>query len=184
MILLLNNPSNYPSFNAEGEHLSAHGVVKIKSNEILTLEVRNISSQSLYVAILDLCPSWKIESLVQSDGGGNYILIPPANETFSGEEEQQFQMMVPSWAKSKGLNQCEDVMKVFITRELTSFSSLLLPEATALKRSRGQQYLSRSFIGSNIHLLINGSLRSSTQSASWSTRNLIIVTEDEQCDIV
>jgi hypothetical protein len=171
-------------FNAEGEDLSARGVVKIKSNEILTIKVRNISSQPLYVAILDLCPSWKIESLVHSDGGGNYIPIPPANETFSGEEEQQFQMIVPSWAKSKGLNQCEDVIKVFITREPTSFSSLLLPEATALKRSRGQQYLGRSFIESNIHHLINGSLRSSTQSASWSTRNFIIVTDDEQGDVV
>ncbi|KAJ5328561.1 hypothetical protein N7452_008951 [Penicillium brevicompactum] len=165
--------------NAKGEDFSAHGIVEIKSNEILTIKVRNLSSQPLYIAILDLCPSWKIECLTQIDGGGDYIPVPATSDTFSGEENQQFQMVVPSWARSKGLKRCEDVIKVFITREPTSFSSLLLP-AAALDGSREQQYLGRSFIERNINLLMNGSLRSSTtQSADWSTRNFIIVTEDE-----
>lgn len=93
-------------------------------------------------------------------------------------------MVVPSWAREKGLQKCEDFMKVFITDQPTSFAPLLLPGITSTA-SQPRSY-NRGHDQALSHLLcqLGRSFRSmrGDGEANWTIRNFIIVTEYNTAD--
>lgn len=117
-------------------------------------------------------------------GGGEYIVIPLRGGFHDREDTIEFAMVVPSWARERGLQKCEDFMKVFTTDQPTSFAPLLLPGITSTaSQPRGH---SRGHDQALSHLLsrLGRSFRSmrGDGEANWTTRIFIIVTEYGRAD--
>ncbi|KAH8689814.1 caspase domain-containing protein [Talaromyces proteolyticus] len=105
---------------------SLTGTVTVLDNGILQLTVQNNSEHCLYVHVYDMGPSWQVENLMRAE----YLTLPPKNDSIglSGRMSKKLLMTIPDSLKKLGLQECEDVVKVFITRHPTSFSSLELPK--------------------------------------------------------
>ncbi|GKZ81589.1 hypothetical protein AnigIFM56816_006110 [Aspergillus niger] len=158
--------------STSGKEYSEPGTIIIENSDIVTLEMENIGPRTIYVAVLDLCPSWKIVSLVHNDGGGDYIPIPPTSL-----DSRKFRMTVPSWAKGRGIKRCKDVIKLFITDEPVSFNSLLLPEAGVLVR--GSEPRRTHYSHYNKWAFFDRLTRSGAgYEVKWSSKSFPIITED------
>lgn len=98
--------------------------ITVVDNGILLLKVQNNSEHCLYVHVYDMGPSWQVENLMKAE----YLSLPPKNEPngLSGRISKKLSMTIPDSLKKLGLRECEDIIKVFITRQPSSFSSLEL----------------------------------------------------------
>ena len=76
--------------------------------------IENLSDQPLYVTIFDLGPSWQIINMISGDGGDDYEVVP-AKRGAKGSVKISWEMIVPDSFRKRGLNHCEDVIKVFVT---------------------------------------------------------------------
>jgi hypothetical protein len=104
--------------------------LEIIHEDIIKLIVRKTGDDPLYVHIYNLGPSWQIDGLIDNDGGGDYTIILPKTKLdfLSGYEEFEIEMTVPQFLVDKGQNHCEDILKVFLTSQPTSFAPLMLPK--------------------------------------------------------
>jgi hypothetical protein len=112
-----------------GKDLEAGDILNVSHEDELSLTVQNFGDKPLYVAIFDLGPSWQIASLTCEDGGGEYMVVPSKNDRGdAGKIEVEWEMIVPDSFRKRGQEQCEDVIKVFVTSKPTSFAPLVLPK--------------------------------------------------------
>ncbi|KAJ5626994.1 hypothetical protein N7528_004421 [Penicillium herquei] len=162
-----------------GNDCSQEGSLQVTHGDTVKLTIRNHSTKTLYVSILDLCPSWKISNLTDDDGGGDYLIIPPS-DVDAREKTIELSMEIPRWAQKAGIPQCEDVIKVFITDQPTSFSPLLLEGISEPKPAeQWTRYNRRSEASLSSFLSQLGTpsraVRGSRESC-WTTRNFILAT--------
>ncbi|KAK4233730.1 caspase domain-containing protein [Achaetomium macrosporum] len=75
--------------------------------------IENVGETNLYVALLDFGPSWQIADLFSNAYKSGFIVVPPKSNWDAGREEVRLTMEVPERLRSRGHNQCEDVIKVF-----------------------------------------------------------------------
>jgi hypothetical protein len=112
--------------HASGDTFDAGYVVKASHNDTLELVVENKGDRSLYLHVYDLGPCWQVENIFRRA----FEVIPPraTRQGFSGTTRKKLKMTVPTELREKGLYQCDDIIKVFITAQPTSFMSLELPK--------------------------------------------------------
>ncbi|KAI1303462.1 caspase domain-containing protein [Xylaria venustula] len=131
-------------FHTECAHSQC--LVEVEHDDVVSLVVKNKeeavqikkqdADRSLYCHLYSMGSSWEIESLLAA----NHVVIPPRfsnksddfPEGTDGEWRKRIQMTVP-----QGQHQCDDIFKVFLTRQSTSFSSLELPELGKPAESHG-----------------------------------------------
>jgi hypothetical protein len=91
-----------------------------------TFKLENIGNRKLFVHIYNLGPRWEVTDIYR----GTYEAVPPKNSTegFAGKMQKTLKLVVPSELRELGQSQCEDIIKVFITTEPTSFDLLELPK--------------------------------------------------------
>ncbi|KAL9099251.1 MAG: hypothetical protein Q9187_009524, partial [Circinaria calcarea] len=110
-------------------------LIEVESDDELELVVRNegnIDGDPLYLHILNMGPNWEIESILH----GNYEVLPPrfSNQHMDfqqgtvGEWRKKLEMEVPPKIKEQEHLHYEDIIKVFLTTQSTSFMPLELPE--------------------------------------------------------
>jgi hypothetical protein len=164
-----------------GNNLGAAGLLDVKHEDQLSLTVQNFSGKPLYVALFNLGPSWQIASLTCEDGGGDYRVVPPKDDTrsHSGKTEIRWAMVVPESFRKQGHYQCEDVMKVFITSKPTSFAPLVLPKIPISVENfdrpvRGDHNQLSKFL-SELATPFRGS-EDGISDDEWVTRNFVIRT--------
>ncbi|KAH6696608.1 putative caspase [Leptodontidium sp. MPI-SDFR-AT-0119] len=98
------------------------------------LQVENKGNKSIYVYVYDMGTCWQIENILR----GSYEVVPSKNsgQGFTGALKKKLKTMVPAEVRERGYRQCEDIIKVFITSQPTSFDSLELPKlGESVKRS-------------------------------------------------
>ena len=121
-----------PGCSEKCDHPSC--LIEAEPGEELELVVKNKGNNggdSLYLHILNIGPNWEIENIL----GGNHEVIPPRQSNrhldfpqgTSGEWRKTLEMQIPSEIYENGHAHCEDIIKVFLTVQLTSFTSLELP---------------------------------------------------------
>jgi hypothetical protein len=100
--------------------------------ELLVKNLEEPEGSSLYVHVYNMGSRWQIKDIL----GGNYEVNPPRGSNMDeddfprgteGEWRRKLRMSVPKELIKQGKTQCEDVIKVFLTRQPTSFTSLALP---------------------------------------------------------
>ncbi|RYP20118.1 hypothetical protein DL765_002960 [Monosporascus sp. GIB2] len=153
------------------------GSFDVKHGKIWGFTVQNFGDKPLYMAISNFTPSWQIINLVSGSGGGDFLVVPPKEEGNS-KVEIPLQMEVPEFLRSRDQNQCEDIVKIFLTSKPTSFPSMVLPEmpldAEGLcgrVRGGGDQLL--NFLS---ELTTRFRSRCNALHEEWASRNFIIRT--------
>ena len=103
-----------------GEQIS----LQYKSPIKITME--NFGSTALYFYLYNLGPCWRVKGMLNA----TYETIPGHRKS-----SRKIQMTVPPVMSEHG--SCEDVIKVFVTSEPTSFDSLELPNLDELDKTSG-----------------------------------------------
>ncbi|RYP69872.1 hypothetical protein DL771_005815 [Monosporascus sp. 5C6A] len=166
---------------------AATGSFEVGHGDEWGLVIENRGEANLYVAMLNLGPSWQIVDLFSDAYMSGFIVIPPkSTSTWEGaanksQEEVRLRMEVPETLRGVGgLNRCEDVIKVFVTNTATSFSPLTLPEipldAKDLIHNTPQGYRnSDDQLTDFLQVLASGS-QSRGGPSHWATRTFIVLT--------
>jgi hypothetical protein len=162
-----------------GKELGTEGVINVGEDDELCLTIENKSPhETIYLSVFDLGPSWQIDNLLSQLGGGGFKVVPPKGGVCTGREEVRWGMCVPDSFRSRNMFQCDDILKVFVTRRPTSFAPLLLPgistSTTAYQQpSRGNRSpLTRFLSGLSAGNRGEGDI----SNEEWSTQSFIIRT--------
>ncbi|KAH6646597.1 hypothetical protein BKA67DRAFT_524451 [Truncatella angustata] len=89
-------------------------------------------NQVLYLHVYNLSPSYEVENILN----GDYLVVPARvrgqgqerNSYSPGTCKKKIQFNLPIEMKEQGLQECEDIIKVFLTTKPVSFLSLELPK--------------------------------------------------------
>lgn len=155
--------------------IGASGAFDIKHSGIWGFNIENTHDKPLYVALFNFSPLWEIINILSRSGGDDYLVIPPKDK-INGKKEIKLQMKIPEFLRNQGQDECEDIVKVFVTSKPILFPSMVLPKAvfdTDRLRERGST--------DNLSLLLSelpGGLRgqNSIVEEEWTTQNFIIRT--------
>jgi len=108
-----------------GKAFDKDQVIEVKHKEIIVLEIQNKGQGALYVHVYDLGSGWEVENIC----GGSFETIPARDPALNlpGLYRKLVRLTVPSDMLEKGYKECEDVIKVFITKQPTTFVNLEMP---------------------------------------------------------
>lgn len=115
--------SIFPTCDGQGS-----GGFNVKHGGVWGLTMENLGDRPLYLAVFNCTPSWEIKNLVSSSGAGDFLLLQPKEEGDKGKQEIHLKMEIPELLRDRGLIECEDIIKIFITSKPTSFQLEILPE--------------------------------------------------------
>jgi hypothetical protein len=108
-------------------------LIEVEEGESLQLIVENNSTRyALCVHVYSMGASWEVGNILRAD----YEVVPPplSNKSrewrkgSSGTWSKKLKMTVPSEIREQGKRHCDDIIKVILTSQPTSFLSLELPE--------------------------------------------------------
>lgn len=96
-----------------------------KAKYMFELQVENKANKDIYVFVYYLGSCWQVQDILR----GSYEVIPPQNNdlNFTGMFRKKLKTSVPSNIR-KGDRDFEDIIKVFVTSQPTSFDLLELPK--------------------------------------------------------
>ncbi len=175
-----------------GGQNDARGMLVVKDGETVTLVAENFGDSPLYLAILNLGPSWQIDDILAAEGGAEFKVITPKKQADGrpehlGKQTVPIVMNIPEPLKDLGQSQCEDIFKVFITSKASSFDTLCLPRlptsADKLGRpSRGEHYYNQlSDFLSRLAAPLRGA-EADLLDENWATFNFAVRTVLEEAD--
>ncbi|RYP58043.1 hypothetical protein DL770_010521 [Monosporascus sp. CRB-9-2] len=152
------------------------GIFRIKHCGSWGFTIENTVDKPLYVTVINFNPSWEIVNLVSSGGGDDYIVVPPREGGTNGKTGRKLRMEVPESLRTEDGAQCEDIIKVFITRKPISFPCMVLPRMASnadhlCGEGRGMFDLSML-----LDDLAGRSRGDEDSEEDWATQNFIIQT--------
>ena len=120
--------------HASGETTEAGSIATVRNQGILFLETRNTGDRPLYLHIYDMGPCWEVVNVLKDA----FEVIPPGNtdEGYTGICKKRLRMTIPQSLRDAGRRECEDILKVFITSQPTTFTSLELPDLKGQPRGK------------------------------------------------
>jgi hypothetical protein len=194
----LDNPSSeltkaieYELLNDERQPLPDPNNISLKSGDRVYVRLKNISAQSLSVAILDFEATWEISQIpIQGDRGAFYSL-QPQEETWT-----RLRFNIPAGANYQ---QAKETLKLFVTRGMANFQWLILPsldkEADAVHQAMRGMLNARlkaevnpsplakllSTIGANIDTppLITRAVYDPDPNVEWLTKSILLTVKQQ-----
>jgi caspase domain-containing protein len=154
-------------------------VIQVKDGAEVEFTFSNHIDQTLYYTILNLTPLKRVFNLYPGDR--DYFSVPPKGPHFHGDDSFQIEMKIPKSLQDDAESQSDDVLKLFISTEPTSFNMLELPALSEVVQSpnRGEPKALLSFLES----LESDGLISQDSGGSrgkevrkWTCRNYIVRT--------
>ncbi|KAI1214272.1 caspase domain-containing protein [Annulohypoxylon truncatum] len=112
--------------DSAGTTFQAGSIVDAQERDILHLVVTNRGTAALYVHVLNLTPLGQVQSILKA----SYAVVPPEDreEGLTGEWTHKVRTKVPPALVGKGVSVYEDIVKILITNQPTSFASLEMQE--------------------------------------------------------
>ncbi|CZR64739.1 uncharacterized protein PAC_14638 [Phialocephala subalpina] len=156
---------------AEGS-VGQDGWLELKHQSSWKLTVKNLSESLIYLVIFNFRPSWEVCNVVWEAEGGDFLQIPPRHHPDS-EIELALSMEVPDFVQAADQQQCEDIMKIFVTSKSTSFPGIILPKLRDGSMRSNPDQLS-NFLGTFIRGFCE--TRSDGHQGKWATQNFLIRT--------
>ncbi len=101
--------------------------VSLKSGAVSYLKIKNIYSQTLNVAVLDLEPTWEISQVPIQGDFSSFFPLDPNREVYT-----KLRLALPEDYK-----QAKETLKIFATKGLANFQWLILPSLDEQPTSRG-----------------------------------------------
>lgn len=142
------------------ETFSQESLVAVEDGEIFDLIMENNGDIDLYFYVYDMGPCWQVENALHA----TYEIVPPREDSreFSGKSRRKIRMKIPDEMRTNGLRQCEDLFKIFITTQPTSFEWLELPKLWGERRERNSK--------------VKRGDKSQTVAEHWAALNFLIFT--------
>jgi hypothetical protein len=94
------------------------------------LDRRKPREEQSFLFVYDLGPYWQVENIFR----GTYAVITPKTDNCDGAPGKwthKIRMKIPEQMKKKGYRWCDDIVKVLITSQPTSFDLLELPDSAS-----------------------------------------------------
>jgi hypothetical protein len=112
-----------------GERFQADQIIDVHHGDQVTIDLQNNSNRPLYFHIYNLAPGWEIEHIFK----GSYLTVSPVDPDnhFSGNAQRKIRMTLPQHLLAKGLTECMDIIKIFVTARPTTFDTLEMPRIDA-----------------------------------------------------
>ncbi|KAI2464032.1 hypothetical protein F4781DRAFT_414539 [Annulohypoxylon bovei var. microspora] len=151
------------------------GLYRLSHGEELCLTFKNLDTVPKYLSILNFTSSWEILNLVSDAGEGCSFTIAANGDIDSGDIEIPLEMKVPQHLLAQGLQQTDDIVKIFITSEPTTFPLMLLPRIDA-GELRGDRSLTTERIKDLIWGLSN--MRGGNEG-DWTTQTFLVRTTQQ-----
>jgi hypothetical protein len=136
--------------------------IEVRHNSNVELTIENMGDRVLYAHVYNLDSCWRVKGILHA----TYEAIPPRKDprnsdlSFMGKLARKIRMTVPPMMKEHG--SCEDIIKVFLTSQPTSFDLLELPnlgelaETTAGNRvSHPNSHVSEDWVALNFPIRIS-----------------------------
>jgi hypothetical protein len=101
--------------------------IEVRHNDVVKLTIENMGNTNIYAHVYNLDSCWRVKGILHA----TYEAIPPRSDpqnaglSFQGRLSRKIRMTIPSMMKEHA--SCEDIIKVFITSQPTSFDLLELP---------------------------------------------------------
>jgi hypothetical protein len=147
--------------------------INIKHGDKWTATLKNRSDMQLYVGIFDFRPSWEVKLLTSESG---FRIIPAKRNGVDGEWRITLKMAVPPKLQEKGISECEDIIKIFITSRATHFRASL-PSLFEIIQGQNDPHRSGDNLSSFLSELTGGFRGQS--GGKWATRSFLIRTSME-----
>lgn len=109
---------------ARGIWQDTDSTIQATHNEELELDIQNIGNKPLYIHIYDMGPHWQVENTFNGDF--DVILPRDITQTFTATKPFVLEMSIPVALIKVGKRSCNDIIKIFITDEPTSFTNLTM----------------------------------------------------------
>ena len=103
--------------------------IEIRDGVVAELSVENKSDSPVYLFVYNLGPSWQVEEIYC----GTYYVLQPRNIM-----RKTLKMDLPSHLRNERWNACENILKVIITMQPTSFETFELPRLNKINWSNAQ----------------------------------------------
>lgn len=104
--------------------------IEVQHGKVVELIMENVGETALYVYVYNLGPLWQVQEICHE-------VIPKRNHDrdrkFMGTYSRKMKMTVPP--AMNDYRSCEDIIKVFVTSQPTSFDSLELPNIDELGKT-------------------------------------------------
>ncbi|KAJ9139050.1 Caspase [Coniochaeta hoffmannii] len=117
-----------------GESISPDSATEVAHDDRLKLVVTNKGNATLYLYLYCLGACWQVENVLKA--GYASILPIQRDGRVMNPFEKTLRMMLPSKLRDKGLRQCEDSIKIFVTSQPTCFDLLELPALGSSAREK------------------------------------------------
>lgn len=136
------------------ESFQSEHLIESEDNEKLDLIVENKGNKDLYLYFYNLGSCWQVENILR----GSYEVLPPRDveQGFTGKSKKKARMKFPPELRDQGQRQCEDIIKVFVTSQPTSFDFFELPKLSQpvekdifIDTTRRGSYLSEDWVALN-----------------------------------
>lgn len=155
----------------------AKGLCHIKHGDTWHFNVANLSEKPLYLFLFDLRPSGQIRNLIL-ESGAEFIVVEPQGKP-KDKRGISVVMKVPGYLQYQGQQECEDVMKVFLTGRPSSFALDVLPPIPRSARELGNN--SRCSTDQLLRFLSalespNRGNEDESWYGSWACRNFLVCT--------
>ncbi|UPX13929.1 uncharacterized protein EKO05_0004424 [Ascochyta rabiei] len=158
---------------ASAQSCSNSNRIAIAEGQKWTIRIRNNAEAALHIGIFNFRPSWEVKCLTSASSGAEFLTIPAASGGQASERSLNIQMKIPSFLRTRGVNECEEVMKFFVARKQTRIR-VALPEM--VDTANGQYDVLRGSDNLKQFLLsLNSTFRGQKEEA-WSTKSFIIHT--------
>jgi hypothetical protein len=103
--------------------------IEARHDSIIEVMIENLGETGIYAHVYNLGPCWRVKSILH----GTYEKIPPHDGDLNTAKcKKKIRMTIPPVMHQHG--SCDDVIKVFITSQPTSFDLLELPNLDELAR--------------------------------------------------
>ncbi|KAI1204902.1 putative caspase [Annulohypoxylon truncatum] len=118
----------------DGRDFSSGECIEVQHNDIVEISMQNKGDTNLYAHVYDLGPCWQVRCILKS----TYQTVLPWKDWWNKSQSNTLRLKIKMTIPLIMDNSCEDVIKIFITSQPTSFDLLELPKLDELaKRNNG-----------------------------------------------
>ncbi|CAJ0545239.1 Ff.00g087120.m01.CDS01 [Fusarium sp. VM40] len=131
--------------NRDGDQFSPGQLIHAEESDgkyMFELIVQNNSCRELYLYVFNLGPLWQVDDI--NHNGAELIPSLESGEGFKNTFTKKLRTMVPPEMKARGLLQCDDTLKIFVTSHPSSFDLLELPKIGASPKKQATKSRDRS----------------------------------------
>ncbi|KAJ4311991.1 hypothetical protein N0V94_007673 [Neodidymelliopsis sp. IMI 364377] len=149
---------------ANGNVFHSDEQIEVRHDSVIQLVIKNMGQHTAYIHVYNLGPLWQVKGILYA----SYEVIPERSRDsgFTGITSKKIRMTVPPAMNECG--SCNDVVKVFVTSQPTSFDWFELPSLDELGKTTIQNRTNRpDYDEAEAWVALNFPIRTTLEKCSY-----------------